>query len=176
MIWAKRARRRSVRSRVVLLGTVPTMVCLFSILHRSDSRVCSFRLFFGVLVWAATLAVENQSVATLHMFHTLTSKSVAYKIAGPKSRIFILYILATVLPLGIAPFTFTAMASTNNALLAKADKYATTPVWEKAVPGAEEGDEGVEALVQKWKGLNLIRSLMPSAAAVLGAVAIFGGL
>ncbi|KAB5549845.1 hypothetical protein GE09DRAFT_186762 [Coniochaeta sp. 2T2.1] len=66
---------------------------------------------------------------------------------------------AGVLTLSIVPFTLVAMNPTNQSLLQIAGGGATAAV---------VNDESVRALITKWAGLNLIRSLLPLGGAVFG--------
>ncbi|KAJ5644218.1 uncharacterized protein N7484_006725 [Penicillium longicatenatum] len=73
-----------------------------------------------------------------------------------------LYGTAAILTLSIVPFTFVAMSSTNNALLAKTELDSE--------PSAQTSAE-IDDLVKKWISLNGIRSLLPLAAGVFGIFA-----
>lgn len=63
---------------------------------------------------------------------------------------------AAALSMAIVPFTALFMDPTNQALLAVAGGASAL------------GETAVQALLVKWKGLNLVRSLFPLAGAVLG--------
>ncbi|KAJ9483998.1 hypothetical protein VN97_g9389 [Penicillium thymicola] len=73
-----------------------------------------------------------------------------------------LYGTAAILILGIMPYTITAMSSTNNALLAKAE-LASEPTAQVSME--------IEELVSKWISLNVFRSLLPLAGGLLGIFA-----
>ncbi|KIW31000.1 uncharacterized protein PV07_02685 [Cladophialophora immunda] len=84
---------------------------------------------------------------------------------GPLS---LYYGSAAVLTLGIVPFTLIAMSATNNKLIRHSDAASKGP----STPLQPPGDEEVEGLIAKWTTLNGIRSLLPLAGGVLGAVAM----
>lgn len=67
------------------------------------------------------------------------------------------FITAALLTIGIAPFTLIVMARTNNTLIGVANGAVVSV-----------GDEAARQLVQKWGGLNLMRSLLPLAGSVVG--------
>lgn len=69
------------------------------------------------------------------------------------------YATAGALTLAIVPFTLIFMHPTNQALLQIAGGGTTAAV---------VNDESVRALITKWAGLNLTRSLLPLAGAVVG--------
>jgi hypothetical protein len=65
----------------------------------------------------------------------------------------------------IVPFTIGVMKPTNDKLHAKADKYRL---------GASDmkEDQELEDLLKSWTALNIVRSLFPVAAAVVGIWAV----
>ncbi|OIW26153.1 DUF1772-domain-containing protein [Coniochaeta ligniaria NRRL 30616] len=69
------------------------------------------------------------------------------------------YATAGALTLAIVPFTLIFMHPTNRSLLQVAGGGATAAV---------VNDDSVRALITKWTGLNLIRSLLPLGGAVVG--------
>lgn len=72
------------------------------------------------------------------------------------------YLGAMALTIGIVPYTLIFMDRTNQALLGVAE-------------GANVlGAEAVRELLVRWKGLNLVRSLLPLAGAVLGLYGLVG--
>jgi hypothetical protein len=104
----------------------------------------------------------------------LTATSLAYLAAqsynssrslAVQSQCFYLYVEATLLVLGIMPFTLTAMRETNGALkrLAKGKE-------EEAL--ARVGKEGVIRLLRVWKRLNLVRAAFPGLGALCAGVAV----
>ena len=74
---------------------------------------------------------------------------------------FVLYSAAAFIAPCIVPYTFTVMSPTINALVAKAEGKADAP-----------SDSNTKALLEKWRGQNLIRASIAGSAAVLGAAAI----
>jgi hypothetical protein len=73
------------------------------------------------------------------------------------------YAAAGALTLSIIPFTLIFMHPTNQSLLQIASGGATAAV---------VNDDSVRALITKWAGLNLIRSLLPLGGAVVGLWAL----
>lgn len=73
------------------------------------------------------------------------------------------YATAGGLTLAIVPFTLIFMHPTNRSLLQIAGGGATAVV---------VNDDSVRALITKWAGLNLVRSLLPLAGAVVGIWAL----
>jgi len=73
------------------------------------------------------------------------------------------YATAGALTLAIVPFTLIFMNPTNQALLQIAGGGATAAV---------VNDDSVRALITKWTGLNLIRSLLPLAGAIIGIIGL----
>jgi hypothetical protein len=73
------------------------------------------------------------------------------------------YATAGALTLAIVPFTLIFMHPTNQSLLLVAGGGATA---------AAVNDDSVRALITKWAGLNLIRSLLPLGGAVIGLWAL----
>lgn len=74
------------------------------------------------------------------------------------------YIGAAALTVGIVPFTVFFMDDTNQALLGV------------AAGGAGLSSEAVRELLNKWRVLNLVRSLFPLAGALLGLYELVGPL
>ncbi|KAF3399898.1 Noranthrone monooxygenase [Penicillium rolfsii] len=72
-----------------------------------------------------------------------------------------LFSAAAVLTIGIVPYTFLTMSSTNNALL------------EKASSAPEISDTETSTLIEKWTQLNMVRGYLPLIGAVVGLVASF---
>lgn len=72
------------------------------------------------------------------------------------------YVGAAALTVGIVPFTVLFMDATNQALLGV------------AAGGASLSSEAVRELLEKWKVLNLVRSLFPLAGALLGMHELVG--
>lgn len=66
------------------------------------------------------------------------------------------YGLAGALTAGIIPFTLIGMASTNGALM------------QVAGGATSLSDDATRSLLLRWQGLNLVRSMLPLAGAVLG--------
>lgn len=75
-----------------------------------------------------------------------------------------LYCAAAVLTLGIVPFTFTAMARTNNTLMSRSK--------EELEPSKRISTE-LDDLLRKWISLNGVRSLFPLVASFVGIFAVF---
>lgn len=73
------------------------------------------------------------------------------------------YATAGALTLAIVPFTLIFMHPTNQSLLQVAGGGATAAV---------VNDDSVRALITKWAGLNLIRSLLPLGGAVVGLLTL----
>lgn len=66
------------------------------------------------------------------------------------------YGLAGALTIGIVPFTIIAMTATNNSLM------------QVASGATALGEDATRSLLLKWKGLNMARSMLPLAGAVVG--------
>lgn len=77
-----------------------------------------------------------------------------------------IYTASALLCIGIAPFTLTAMASTNNKLLNKAEETSALKAEDKIVE-VGLGGETAHQLLDKWATLNLGRAIMLATAAVL---------
>jgi len=73
------------------------------------------------------------------------------------------------------PFTLAVMLSTNSALmkLGKESELTALEVEEDAVKSAEREVE-VRVLVKRWGWLNVVRSLLPTTAALVGGAAAVG--
>lgn len=99
--------------------------------------------------------------AFLYLAWSVRSGTALHHIARPNASI--LYSLAAVLTVGIVPYTFAAMSSTNNALLARAEG--------KSADASSPTDAEVESLLRKWGSLNAGRSLFPLTAGLLGIFA-----
>jgi len=85
----------------------------------------------------------------------------------------VLYGLAAILTLGVAPFTIISMAPTNRRLLAKAKKAREEGKGkgkENTVGGNADDKETME-LLGKWSVLNGVRSLLPLLGATVAVVA-----
>ncbi|KAK7743478.1 hypothetical protein SLS53_004012 [Cytospora paraplurivora] len=72
------------------------------------------------------------------------------------------YVGAMALTIGIVPFTLIFMDRTNQALLGVAEGASTLQ------------SEVVRELLVRWKGLNLVRSLLPLSGALLGLYGLVG--
>lgn len=85
----------------------------------------------------------------------------------------VLYGLAAILTLGIAPFTIVFMAPTNGRLLAKAEKAREKGKGKEKekVVGGEANDREIMELLRKWTVLNGVRSLLPLLGATVAVVA-----
>jgi hypothetical protein len=59
--------------------------------------------------------------------------------------------------------------STNKKLFAKEQSLATTSLEDKAAEAGVAKEETVHALIDKWAMLNLVRSMLVGAGAVLAA-------
>lgn len=92
--------------------------------------------------------------AFVYLAWSVRSGTSLSRVARPNASI--LYGLAAVLTIGIVPYTFVAMSTTNNALLAKAEGKST---------------ENAEEDLRKWASLNAGRSLFPLTAGLLGIFA-----
>lgn len=86
---------------------------------------------------------------------------------GATTRARTAYWVAAGVTVAIVPFTFVFMQPTNDELMAAAGS---------AVKAAAFGGEHVMQLVNKWAALNLVRSLLPLAGAVLGLSAFVESL
>ncbi|GAD96241.1 C6 transcription factor [Paecilomyces variotii No. 5] len=75
-----------------------------------------------------------------------------------------LYCAAGVLTLGIIPFTFIAMARTNNTLMSRSK--------EELAPSQSTSAE-LDGLLRDWISLNGVRSLFPLVASFVGILAVF---
>jgi hypothetical protein len=73
------------------------------------------------------------------------------------------YLTAGALTMAVVPFTLLLMSPTNDALIEVATGAARAT-----------SDEATRALLQKWKGLNAMRSLLPLAGALVGAWTLLG--
>lgn len=71
-----------------------------------------------------------------------------------------IWIVAALLTAGMVPFTWIFMAGTNRRLLEP--------------QGEEVRCEEVEALMRRWKDLNLVRAGFPLAGAVVGGLGVCG--
>lgn len=79
-----------------------------------------------------------------------------------------LYGLAAVLTMGIAPFTALVMSGTNERLIVLSEGKGA------GVGGKEKEDvqgKEVRGLLEGWGRLNAVRSLLPLAGALVGAFA-----
>jgi hypothetical protein len=81
---------------------------------------------------------------------------VAYQQKGQGQPAWTRYGLAGALTIGIVPFTIIAMTATNNALM------------QVASGATALGEDATRSLLLKWKGLNMVRSMLPLAGAVVG--------
>ena len=87
---------------------------------------------------------------------TLTT-CVAYKAGSrPKAK---LYVLAAIAVSGVIPFTALIMSSTNSALASL------------AAGSTRAADLEIMALLNKWIGLNYVRSSLPLLGSVIGLLA-----
>lgn len=84
-----------------------------------------------------------------------------------------LYIASVVLTMGITPWTLIVMAGTNGALHHKAAKVMSMSATKGSAEewGAEDEKE-VARLLGTWNLLNGLRSLLPLAGFVAGALAV----
>lgn len=76
------------------------------------------------------------------------------------------FVTAALLTVAIAPFTLIAMDGTNDKLK---DHVRVLTDGDKGIKDASR-DAEIEQLVEKWKYLNLGRSLFPSLAFLVGVV------
>lgn len=76
-----------------------------------------------------------------------------------------LYGLAAALAIGIVPFTIIFMSSTNNKLFGEAAQRGK---------GISAYDDGFAVLIERWKTLNFVRSLLPLLGGIVSLVATFG--
>ena len=75
-----------------------------------------------------------------------------------------LYGTATLLTLGIIPFTLIFMRGNLSALVSKANMDAVS---------ADKSGLEIQRLISKWIALNTIRSMLPLAGSVVGMIATF---
>jgi hypothetical protein len=104
------------------------------------------------------------ATATAFLYLAWSIRSGKFVTEPAARNISALYGTATVLTLGIVPFTAVFMRATNNALVSKANMDAES--------ANKSGDE-IERLVNKWTTLNAIRSTLPLAGSILGITAAF---
>ncbi|KAG7148940.1 hypothetical protein HYQ46_002152 [Verticillium longisporum] len=81
---------------------------------------------------------------------------------GGRGKAFLGFVAAAALTVSIVPFTVALMSETNRALLLAAGD--TSP---------QQATERIVELIGTWKALNLGRSLLPLAGAVVGALSFF---
>ncbi|KAG7113383.1 Noranthrone monooxygenase like protein [Verticillium longisporum] len=81
---------------------------------------------------------------------------------GGKGNAFLGFVAAAALTVSIVPFTIALMSETNRELLLAAGD--TSP---------QQATERIVELIGTWKALNLGRSLLPLAGAVVGAMSFF---
>ncbi|EGY16707.1 hypothetical protein VD0002_g8427 [Verticillium dahliae] len=81
---------------------------------------------------------------------------------GGRGKAFLGYVAAAALTVSIVPFTVALMSETNRALLLAAGD--TSP---------QQATERIVELIGTWKALNLGRSLLALAGAVVGALSFF---
>jgi hypothetical protein len=85
-------------------------------------------------------------------------------------RLWQMYTASALLCIGIAPYTLTAMASTNNKIIKKAEETSALKADDKIVE-VGLGGESAHQLVDKWATLNMGRGIMLATAAVLSTLA-----
>jgi Domain of unknown function (DUF1772) len=96
-----------------------------------------------------------------------------------------LYLVAAILSLAIYPFTHLMLGSTNSALYAKVEekrreerregegKSRDLPASKRNEDGGKEKESGeIAELIAKWGRLNVLRSLLPCAAAGCAVMAL----
>jgi hypothetical protein len=86
-------------------------------------------------------------------------------VTGPMAwNISTLYGTASVLTLGIIPFTVIFMRGTNNSLLSKVNMDAES---------ADKSGVEIKRLISRWTAMNVIRSTLPLAGSIIGMTAAF---
>ncbi|KIX94734.1 uncharacterized protein Z520_09424 [Fonsecaea multimorphosa CBS 102226] len=110
---------------------------------------------------------QNPPIAAITAAAYLYLAWSAHRVA-PLGQLPLCYGSAAMLTLGIVPFTLIAMSSTNNKLIQHSNAVPKSP----STPLQQPSDEEVDSLIAQWTTLNLIRSLLPLAGSILGAVAM----
>ncbi|KAK0127374.1 hypothetical protein ONS96_006923 [Cadophora gregata f. sp. sojae] len=100
-------------------------------------------------------------------FAFLAYKSRSLASASPRNVV-VLYGIAAVLTMGIAPFTALVMSGTNEKLIGLSDGKGKGPSEKDGVD--VEGKE-VRGLLEGWGRLNGVRSLLPLFGGVVGVIA-----
>jgi hypothetical protein len=110
-------------------------------------------------------AMFNMGKAAMPAIAVISVASYAYTAYDRSKRhlYWTRYATAAALTVSIIPFTFIFMHPTNQSLLQIAGGGATAAV---------VNDDSVRALITKWAGLNLIRSLLPLGGAIVGLWAL----
>ncbi|PVH82444.1 DUF1772-domain-containing protein [Cadophora sp. DSE1049] len=103
------------------------------------------------------------SLAIASSFAFLAFK--ASSAAGPRNQV-MLYGLAAVLTMGIAPFTALVMSGTNERLIGMSEGKGVGMSGKEDVEGKE-----VRGMLEGWGRLNGVRSLLPLLGGVVGVVA-----
>ena len=80
-----------------------------------------------------------------------------------------LFVASGITTLSIVPWTFLMMQSTNSALFARLQVAESKPIGEAK---STEQSEETRSLLEKWRFLNIIRSLMPLAGSLLAYEAL----
>jgi hypothetical protein len=123
--------------------------------------------------WKHTFDVGKATVPPLAGICALCFGYLAYEAKRSPSalpRLWQMYATSAVLCIGIAPYTLTAMASTNNKLEKKAEETSMLKAEDKIVE-VGLGGESAHQLVDKWASLNMGRGIMLATAAVLSTCA-----
>lgn len=119
--------------------------------------------------WKHTFEAGKASIPLLASICTLSFGYLAYEAKrAPNAlpHVWKIYAASAALCIGIVPYTLTALASTNNKLLNKADETSALKAEDKIVE-VGLGGESAHQLVDKWATLNLGRAILLATAAVL---------
>jgi hypothetical protein len=120
--------------------------------------------------WKHTFEAGKASIPPLASICTLSFGYLAYEAKRTPNtlpHVWKIYAASALLCIGIVPYTLTALASTNNKLLNKAEETRVLRAEDKIVE-VGLGGESAHQLVDKWATLNLGRAIMLATAAVLG--------
>ncbi|KAG7113793.1 Sterol 3-beta-glucosyltransferase UGT80A2 like protein [Verticillium longisporum] len=112
----------------------------------------------AVAILTARGVLEEKKLKLCALHETKPSSSGG----GGRGKAFLGFVAAAALTVSIVPFTVALMSETNRALLLAAGD--TSP---------QQATERIVELIGTWKALNLGRSLLPLAGAVVGALSFF---
>ncbi|KAF2274918.1 uncharacterized protein EI97DRAFT_459871 [Westerdykella ornata] len=122
----------------------------------------------AVKQWDTVYSIGKKTAPALAVVSSLALGYVTYHL-DPRSLHYKLNLAATILIPSIIPYTFAFIVPTNKKLYEKLRSLATTGLEDKAAEVGVAKKETVNALLDKWATLNLIRALLAGAGAVLAA-------